>query len=245
MPPPPRGPRAGREGEGRGASLAEAEARPRSLAPAGAPRGRRRARSGRYRRRRSRPPLLAPHAGDAPAPPPPAAVSPPAPPSSMSPEAPRNIPPTVLDQHRIRYDKVEPDDATRAEIANAKVTRVVGAFKLCVDATGTVTTVDKLKSTASKRMIERSKTSCCGGGTGPWRSTASQARSAPCRRSSTATSPRKASRRLRPPDEDRASPSQLIEPAAPTRSVCRVPDQIEPAVPSTLRSSLARRADRR
>jgi hypothetical protein len=92
-----------------------------------------------------------------PPPPPPAAVSPPAPPWSMSPEAPHNIPPTVLDQHRIRYDKVEPDDATRVEIANAKVTSVMGAFKLCIDATGAVTTVNKLKSTgfeAYDRKIE-------------------------------------------------------------------------------------------
>jgi hypothetical protein len=72
-------------------------------------------------------------------------------------EAPHNVPPNVLEQHRIRTDRVEPDAATRAEMASAKVARVVGAFKVCVDATGAVATIHKLKSTgfaAYDRTIE-------------------------------------------------------------------------------------------
>ncbi|HWU91066.1 MAG TPA: hypothetical protein VN253_27560 [Kofleriaceae bacterium] len=89
---------------------------------------------------------------------PPAATDAVSPPSRMPPpEAPRNVPPLVLEQHRIHDDRITPDDATRTEMASAKVTRVIGSFKVCLDATGAVTTVDKLKSTgfeAYDRKIE-------------------------------------------------------------------------------------------
>lgn len=69
--------------------------------------------------------------------------------SSASSAAPANVPPSVLDQHRLGGGRIEPapDAATRAEMATAQVTRVVGVFKLCVDAAGGITEVKPLKST--------------------------------------------------------------------------------------------------
>jgi hypothetical protein len=72
----------------------------------------------------------------APPPPPP----PPAPPNTVS--------PTVLEGIRISGEKnILPDDATKDEILRSKKTRVIGAFKLCVDATGKVDDVKLIKST--------------------------------------------------------------------------------------------------
>jgi serine/threonine protein kinase len=82
----------------------------------------------------------------------------PEPGSPVAAEPPHNVPPSVFEQFRIHNERLEPDDATRAEIVNAKVAQVVAVFKLCVDATGQVTTVNKLKSTgfaAYDRTIEK------------------------------------------------------------------------------------------
>jgi hypothetical protein len=67
---------------------------------------------------------------------------------SGSSEGPRNAPPWELDKFRIpKETQIVPDDATVAEMQAAGVSRVVGSFKLCVDKTGAVTEVTRVKST--------------------------------------------------------------------------------------------------
>ncbi len=61
---------------------------------------------------------------------------------------PRDVPPWELDKFRIPKDnKIVPDDPTIAEMQAAGVSRAVGSFKLCVDKTGAVTEVKRIKST--------------------------------------------------------------------------------------------------
>lgn len=63
-------------------------------------------------------------------------------------EAPQSVPPTVLETYRIAGEKViVPDDKTKTEIARSGRDRIVGSFKLCLDASGDVTSVTQLKST--------------------------------------------------------------------------------------------------
>jgi hypothetical protein len=71
------------------------------------------------------------------------------PPSSVPQDStPHTVKPSTLEANRLRgTTRIEPDDATRQEIAKAGVARVVGAFRLCVDAAGEVVEVRKLKST--------------------------------------------------------------------------------------------------
>jgi len=86
------------------------------------------------------PPPSSPQSG------PPDRVLPPAP-TSGSPGAPSNVAPTLLEGHRIAGEKnIVPDDATKTAIAKAGATRVVASFKLCVDKTGTVSSLAMLKS---------------------------------------------------------------------------------------------------
>jgi Protein kinase domain len=67
----------------------------------------------------------------------------PTPPSSE----PVNAPPSVLEANRVTGNKnIFPDDDTKAAIA-AGGGRAVGSFKLCLDVTGVVTSVNQLKST--------------------------------------------------------------------------------------------------
>jgi hypothetical protein len=74
-------------------------------------------------------------------PPPP----PPPPPPGKSPQV---VAPTVLEGYRIAGNKmIAPDDMTKLDIAKAGKTKIVGSFKLCVDAAGAVTSVNQLKST--------------------------------------------------------------------------------------------------
>jgi hypothetical protein len=74
--------------------------------------------------------------GDAPPPPPP---PPPAPP--------QNVAPQVLEALRIAGTKlIEPDDATKKQIAASGKTRVVASFKLCVTSAGEIAAVSLLKS---------------------------------------------------------------------------------------------------
>ena len=74
--------------------------------------------------------------------------SPPPPPPPPPPAPPQNIPPTMLEGNRIAGNKfIVPDVQTKADIAASGKDKVVGSFKLCVDDTGTVSQVTKLKST--------------------------------------------------------------------------------------------------
>jgi hypothetical protein len=73
-------------------------------------------------------------------------VAPPPPPPPPAP--PRNIPPTQLEGNRIAGQKnIQPDDDTQLEILQSGKSRIIGSFKLCVTATGEVSTVSMLKST--------------------------------------------------------------------------------------------------
>jgi hypothetical protein len=67
----------------------------------------------------------------------------PTPPSSE----PVNAPPSVIEAYRVTGNKnIFPDDETKAAIS-AGSGRAIGSFKLCLDASGAVTTVKELKST--------------------------------------------------------------------------------------------------
>jgi hypothetical protein len=77
--------------------------------------------------------------GDGPPPPPP-----PPPPSP----SPRLVATTVIEQLRISGERmIEPDDATKRQIAADGKSRVVGSFKLCIDGSGALTLVQLLKTT--------------------------------------------------------------------------------------------------
>ena len=74
--------------------------------------------------------------GYVPAPPPP----PPPPPPPVA--------PSVIEGLRLTGDKlIEPDDATKKAIHDSGKAKVVGAYKMCVDETGAVSSVRQLKST--------------------------------------------------------------------------------------------------
>jgi len=61
--------------------------------------------------------------------------------------SPQNVPPTLLEQNRIRGSKqIDPDTSTKAEILKAGRTSTVASLKLCVDAKGSVSAVTILKS---------------------------------------------------------------------------------------------------
>jgi hypothetical protein len=67
---------------------------------------------------------------------------------SGSDQGPRNAPPSELEKFQIHEDnQIAPDDPTIAEMQAAGVSRAVGSFKLCVDKTGAVTEVKRIKST--------------------------------------------------------------------------------------------------
>jgi len=75
------------------------------------------------------------------------AVPPPPPPPPLRPP-PRNVAPGILEANRIGGDReIPPDEATRAEMAQARKEKLVGSYKLCVDVTGGVSSVTQLKFT--------------------------------------------------------------------------------------------------
>ena len=75
-------------------------------------------------------------------------ATPPPPPPPPPPAPPSNVPPTLLEGYRIAGTKlIPPDDATKTNITRSGVSKIVGSFKLCVDVTGTVSSVNLLKST--------------------------------------------------------------------------------------------------
>ena len=74
--------------------------------------------------------------GEAPPPPPP----PPPPPQVVA--------PTMLEGSRISGEKmIVPDDVTKTEIQRSGKDRVLGSFKLCIDVSGNVTSVNMMKTT--------------------------------------------------------------------------------------------------
>jgi protein TonB len=71
-------------------------------------------------------------------------VAPPPPP----PVLPHNVAPSALEATRIAGDKlIEPTEVTKTTIQRSGKTKVVGSFKLCLTASGTIGDVSTLKST--------------------------------------------------------------------------------------------------
>ena len=78
--------------------------------------------------------------------PPPPAAPPPAPVQGGS-DMPHTLPPQTLEALRLgARERMEPDEATKVELAKPGSRPLVGVFKLCVSATGTITSVSILKS---------------------------------------------------------------------------------------------------
>ncbi|MBA3457804.1 MAG: energy transducer TonB [Deltaproteobacteria bacterium] len=72
---------------------------------------------------------------------------PPPPPPPPPPAPPQNVPPTLLEGSRIAGDKmIVPDDVTKTEIQRSGKDKIIGSFKLCINASGAVTSVKMLKS---------------------------------------------------------------------------------------------------
>jgi hypothetical protein len=61
---------------------------------------------------------------------------------------PTNVPPTLLETHRISGNKqIVPDADTQLEILRSGKDKVVGSYKMCLTVDGTVSVVSQLKST--------------------------------------------------------------------------------------------------
>ncbi|MDX2093504.1 MAG: hypothetical protein SFX73_37010 [Kofleriaceae bacterium] len=77
-----------------------------------------------------------------------AGAPPPPPPPPPPPAPPQNVPPTLLEGSRIAGDKqIVPNEVTKTEIMRSGKDKVIGSFKLCINAGGEVTNVTMLKST--------------------------------------------------------------------------------------------------
>ena len=67
----------------------------------------------------------------------------------------KNVPPVQLEPLRIAGEKsILPDDQTKTELQAAGTHRLVGAFKLCIDRAGGVSSVSVLKPTGAPRYDE-------------------------------------------------------------------------------------------
>jgi protein TonB len=74
--------------------------------------------------------------------------APPPPPPPPPPAPPTNVAPQMLEGSRIAGEKqISPEDTTKIEIQRSGKDKVVGSFKLCLNVSGEVTTVNMLKST--------------------------------------------------------------------------------------------------
>lgn len=75
------------------------------------------------------------------------AAPPPPPPPPPPPAAPQNVSPTAVETLRIAGSKlITPDDTTKEAIARTGKEKVVASFKMCLGASGDVSTVNQLKS---------------------------------------------------------------------------------------------------
>jgi hypothetical protein len=64
------------------------------------------------------------------------------------PPPPQNVPPSLLEGLRTSGSiTIEPDDVTKTEIVRSGKTKIIGAFKMCLDASGSVSYVAQLKTT--------------------------------------------------------------------------------------------------
>ncbi|HEY1547704.1 MAG TPA: hypothetical protein VGG28_07790 [Kofleriaceae bacterium] len=73
---------------------------------------------------------------------------PPPPPPPPPPAPPQLVPPTALEASRIAGEKaIQPDDVTRMDISRSGKDRIVGTFKLCINAEGAIQNVTMMKST--------------------------------------------------------------------------------------------------
>lgn len=72
---------------------------------------------------------------------------------------PGNVSPSALERFRVSGEKnVVPDDGTKAAIAQAGTKKIIGSFKLCLDTSGSISSIKRLKSTgfdAYDRLIEQ------------------------------------------------------------------------------------------
>jgi hypothetical protein len=68
----------------------------------------------------------------------------------------KNVPPVQLEPLRIAGEKsIMPDDQTKTELQVAGTHRLVGAFKLCLDRAGGVSSVSVLKTTGAPRYDDK------------------------------------------------------------------------------------------
>ncbi len=76
-----------------------------------------------------------------------AGAPPPPPPPPPPPAPPQNVPPTLLEGSRISGDKmIVPDDVTKTEISRSGKDKIIASYKLCINTSGAVTSVNMLKS---------------------------------------------------------------------------------------------------
>ncbi len=76
-------------------------------------------------------------------------AGPPPPPPPPPPAPPQNVPPTLLESSRVAGEKqIVPDDVTKTEIQRSGKDKIIGSFKLCINAGGEITAVTMLKSTS-------------------------------------------------------------------------------------------------
>jgi protein TonB len=74
--------------------------------------------------------------------------APPPPPPPPPPAPPQNVAPTALEASRIAGEKnILPNDVTKTEIQRSGKDRLIGSFKICISAEGSVLSVNMLKST--------------------------------------------------------------------------------------------------
>jgi hypothetical protein len=77
-----------------------------------------------------------------------AAALPQAPAPPTPPAPPQTVAPTALDANRVAGEKdIVPDERTQSDIFRSGVEKVIGTYKVCITAEGSVSAVTQLKST--------------------------------------------------------------------------------------------------
>jgi periplasmic protein TonB len=73
---------------------------------------------------------------------------PPPPPPPPPPAPPQNVPPTILEGQRVAGNKhIVPSEVTKTAIQRSGKSKIVGSFKLCLTTSGTISSINMLKST--------------------------------------------------------------------------------------------------